>query len=328
MPGDRLISVPSPPTDPCAHGLNGQVQKRFGLVRHQQFGIKRRSFAQPVASRTHSAGRIEAEHLRRGRLERKVALQASALRRQQNILVLGRHDECALTELQSRRDCLGEPISSFAADGQSVDDDLDVVFAVALECGIVRELHDLPVDASANVAGFEHVLEQVAVLALLASDDRGEHQHLRVGSQGEDLSNDLLARLGGDRLAALRAVLGADAGEQHAQVVMNLRDGSHRAARIPTAGLLLDRDGWRQAGDRVDVRLLQLPEELPRVSAERFNIAPLAFGIERVEGERTLAAAGHAGEANQAIARQRDADVAQIMLARPTNNDVLNFSFH
>ena len=43
---------------------------------------------------------------------------------------------------------------------------------------------------------------------------------------------DLLARLGGDGPAALRAMALTDAGVEHAQIVVNLRDGADGRARI------------------------------------------------------------------------------------------------
>ena len=69
----------------------------------------------------------------------------------------------------------------------------------------------------------QHVREEVLVLALLAADDRGEDEEARPLGQGEDAGDDLLAGLGGDRPAALRAVALADAGEQDAQVVVRSR---------------------------------------------------------------------------------------------------------
>ena len=94
-------------------------------------------------------------------------------------------------------------------------------------------------------------------------------------------------------------MLPARAGEQHAQVVVNLRDRSDRAPRIPPAGLLLNGDGRTQTGDLVHVGLGQLPEELSGIGTKRFEIATLAFREECVKGKAALSAAGYAGETNQ-----------------------------
>ena len=56
---------------------------------------------------------------------------------------------------------------------------------------------------------------------------------------------------------------------------------------------LRDVDFWSieiagEALDEVDVGLLHLAEELPRVRGQRLHVAPLPLGVDRVEGERGL----------------------------------------
>ena len=94
-----------------------------------------------------------------------------------------------------------------------------------------------------------------------------------------------------ERDAVLRAVRIADAREQQAQVVVDLGDGADGRARVVAGRLLLDRDRRRQALDQVDVGLFHQLQELPRVGRQRLDVAALAFGVERVEGERGLARA-------------------------------------
>ena len=60
----------------------------------------------------------------------------------------------------------------------------------------------------------------------------------------------------GDRAAVVGAVGHADARPEQPQVVVDLGDGADRRARVVPGGLLLDRDGRREALDRVDVGLL------------------------------------------------------------------------
>ena len=78
----------------------------------------------------------------------------------------------------------------------------------------------------------------------------------------------------------------ADAGVEDAQVIVDLGDGADGGARIAAGRLLLDADGRRQAGEVIDIRLLQLAEELPGVARQRFDVAPLPLGVERVERQR------------------------------------------
>ena len=80
-------------------------------------------------------------------------------------------------------------------------------------------------------------------------------------------------------------------------------------------------DGLRPR-DEIDVGLGHLPEKLPGEARQAFDVAPLPFGIQRVERQRALARAAHAGQANQLVARQNEVDVPQIMLAGPFDDDI------
>ncbi len=140
-------------------------------------------------------------------------------------------------------------------------------------------------------------------------------------SQREHAVDHLADRLALDRQAGRRRIGHADARQQQAHVVVDLGDGADRRARVLRGGLLLDRDGRRQAVDLVDVRLLHHLQELARIGRQALDIAALAFGIDRVEGERRLAGAGQAGDHDQAVARQVEVDVLEIVLARAADRD-------
>jgi len=113
----------------------------------------------------------------------------------------------------------------------------------------------------------------------------------------------------------------AHAREQHAEVVVDLRDGADGRARILRGGLLLDRDRGRQSLDGVDLGLLHLLEELPGVGRQRLHVAPLAFGIDGVEGERRFAGAREPGDHDQLVARDLEIDVLEVVLAGAPDDD-------
>src|SRR6185312_5788307 len=113
----------------------------------------------------------------------------------------------------------------------------------------------------------------------------------------------------------------ADARPQQAHVVVDLGDGADGRARVLRGGLLLDRNGGREAVDLVDVRLLHHFEELARVGRQALDVAALAFRVDRVECERGFARAGQAGEHDQSVARNLHVDVFEIVLARAANGD-------
>ncbi len=73
----------------------------------------------------------------------------------------------------------------------------------------------------------------------------------------------------------------------------------------------------------IDVGLLHQLQELARIGRQRFHIAALALGIDRVESERGFAGAGQPGHHRQRIARNFDIDVLEIVLAGATDGDVL-----
>ena len=140
--------------------------------------------------------------------------------------------------------------------------------------------------------------------------------------QRQDLVDDLLGDLRRDGFRPQFGQCGcADARVQQPQVVVDLGHGADGGARIAARRLLVDGDRGRQALDVVDVGFLHLPEELARVRRQRFDVAALAFGVDRVERERALARAGEPGDHDELIARQREIDVLEVVLARALDDD-------
>src|SRR5262245_19685207 len=89
---------------------------------------------------------------------------------------------------------------------------------------------------------------------------------------------------------------------------------------------LLDGDGGREPFDRLDVRLLQLIEELPRVGAERLHVLALTLGEDGVKRQGALAGARDSGHDNQLIARDVDIVRLEIVLGGSANLDDLGLS--
>ena len=59
---------------------------------------------------------------------------------------------------------------------------------------------------------------------------------------------------------------------------------------IVAGRFLRDRNRRAQPRDEVDVGLGHLPEKLPGEAGQALDVTPLALGIQRVEGQRALAA--------------------------------------
>ena len=143
----------------------------------------------------------------------------------------------------------------------------------------------------------------------------------RSGRQREHLVDHLADGLRLQRVVVVRAARRADARVQQAQVVVDLGDGADGRARVVRGRLLLDRDRRRQALDVVDVGLLHHAQELARVGRQRLDVAALAFGVDRVEGQRGLARAGQAGDHDQLVARQVEIDVLEVVRPRAADAD-------
>ena len=181
----------------------------------------------------------------------------------------------------------------------------------------------LAVDPDADEALLAGRLEDPVALGLAVLDQRAEDEQPGAFGQGQDLVDDLLDRLALDLAAAVGAMRVADPGEQQPEVVVDLGHRAHRRARVAAGALLVDRDRRAQAVDLVDVRLLHLAEELAGVGRQALDVAALALGIDRVEGEAALARAGQPGDDHQPVARKRDRDVLQVVFAGTADDELI-----
>ena len=104
-----------------------------------------------------------------------------------------------------------------------------------------------------------------------------------------------------------------DAGKEHAQVVVNLRACAHRRTRVAARHLLLNGDGRRQTLDVVAFGLVHTAQKLAGVGREALHVAPLPFGIERVESQRRFTRARESGNHHQFVARDVYVDVFEVV---------------
>src|SRR5258708_712998 len=112
---------------------------------------------------------------------------------------------------------------------------------------------------------------------------------------------------------------------QQPLVVVNLGHRTPRRPRVLGRSLLVDRDRRREPFNDVHVGLFHLTEELPRVGRQRLDVPPLALGIDRVEGERRLARPRKTGEDHQLVARDRQRDVLEVVLAGAANRYLVDW---
>ena len=249
--------------------------------------------------------------------------------------VRGRHDHDALAQAQRRLHRVGQAsrirvrvlrvegsaVLIRVAHDEPVHDDLDGVPLVLVERGRLIEVEQLAVHADAHEALAPGCLEDAVAFRLAVLDERAQHEEAGAVRQRQDAVHDLLHAHARDLAAALGAVRVADAREQQAEVVVDLRHRADGGARVAAGALLVDGDGRREAIDLVDVRLLHLAQELAGVRGEALHVAALALRVDGVEGEAGLAAAGQAGDDDQPVAGQLDGDVLEVVLAGAANDE-------
>jgi hypothetical protein len=163
------------------------------------------------------------------------------------------------------------------------------VLALGFQCRWAVEVHDLAVDPCADETLRTQFVEQLQMLAFARRHDRREQHQCGPVGQCEQLVDHLAHRLRGQVDTVVRAARDAGACVQQAQIVVDLGYGTDRGAWVVRSRFLLDRDRRGQALDVVEVGLFHHRQELARVGRQRFDVAALALGINRIERERGFA---------------------------------------
>ena len=306
----QVMATAAPAHDGFAQGL--------GLIRHHERFIKDHQRAEPRTGRAGTVGRVEGEAARPQRLEGDAAVGAGILLGVERALTADNlHLHQPLGEAQRLLDAVGQARADGRLEDQAVDHRIDTVRALLVELRpLAFNLHERAIDPRADVALAQHQLAHLLVAALAPPDDGREQNQLRSLRQCHQAVDNLLGALRADGLAALRAVGVGDVAPEQTQVVEDFGDGGDDGTRVAAAGALLDGDGRGEPFDVLDLGLLQLVEELAGVGREALHVAPLAFGVERIEGQRALARPREAGDDGQRVARDTHIDVLEVILPR------------
>ena len=273
--------------------------------------------AEAGAHRARAVRVVERKHARGQLFDRDAAVVACIVLRERDRLAADHvRDDQAARQRGRGLDRIRDAAAGVRADDHAVDHDLDVVLLGLFELDLFAQVAHLAVHTHADIALLARVLEHLGVLALFAADDRRENLHARLFLQRHQPVDNLVDGLLMDLLAALGAVRRADVRPEQAQVVIDLGDRADRRTRVLRGGFLIDRDGGRQAVDVVHIRLVHLPQKLPRIAGQRLDIAALALGIDRVEREGRFARTGQAGQHDQLVTRDLDIYIFQVVLTR------------
>ena len=275
--------------------------------------------AEAIARAARADRRIEREQARLEFRQRVVADRTRESRREyrRRGFVVVHVDELgdAVAETQRGLEGFGETLLDVRRRTETIDHRFDGVFLAQRQRRHGIEFVQHAVDARADETLRAQLVEHLKMLALALADHRREQHEASFRIQCERRIDHLAHRLRLQRDVMIRTARRTHAREQQAQVVVDFGDRADRRTRIVRCRFLLDGNRRAQALDVIHIGLLHHRQELPRVRRQRFDIAPLAFRIDRVERERRLAGAGQSRDHDQAVARQIDVDVLQIVRA-------------
>ena len=306
----------------CRTGAQAAIEYRFRPIDNHLGRIQIVAASEAVALGTGSVGTVERERSRLQLRNADAAVGAGEARRIEGFVSVddGDQDETA-AEFHGQPDREFEAVFDSGLHQQAIHDDFDGVILALVEREVVLKVHQFAVDAGAGETVLDKLLHFFFEFAFAAASD-GRHDHYAiVGRERHDALHDLLGRLARNRLAAIRAMGHADRRVEQAQVIVDLGDGADGGARTAAGGFLFDGDRGAEAVDRVDVGALHLVEKLARVGRKRFDVAPLAFGVNRIESERGFAGAAEPRNDRQGIARNFDVNILQVVLARAAHRD-------
>ena len=263
------------------------------------------------------AGALRREYRLGHHGERGVALRHGVLERFQ-----GReHVRGAVAELERSRNGRAQFGLALRRCAHVGNRQLDPVLVKARETrpGVGRDKR--AVDAQVRVALAARPLGEIRVVALAIDYQRRKQADPRAAMLAQDARGDRVKALRLDRDFALRTVLHAELDEEQAQEMVDLGQRPDGGLAPAAARALLDRDRGRNAVDRVHVGTRGGLDELARIGIERLEVAALAFRKDDVKRERGLAGARDPGDDGEAVARKRNVDVLQVVLARAVHLD-------
>src|SRR6185437_5581663 len=311
----------------CDHA----VSDRQAAISDDQVWIDLESGAETGAFGARTEGRVERERARLKLFERQVVVGACKMLGKHPLamrIVFGQVDEFqgeqTARELERGLNRVGQPALRGLLHREPVDDHLDRVLLLLLQLRRLGQRIHHTVDAHPRESLGLQVGKEVGVLALATTNQRREYLEPGALVEFENPVDDLLRGLPGDGPTTNRAVRMPDAGVQQPQVVVDLGDGADRRSWVAVRRLLVDGDGRRETLDEIDVRFVHLAEELPGVGRQRLDVAPLAFGENRVEGEARLPRARKPGKDDQGVARQVERDVLEVVLARAADHQTID----
>ena len=208
------------------------------------------------------------------------------------------------------------------ADDQTVNDDLDIMFALFIEGRDVIKIDHLTINAGPLEASGMECHQVFTVFTFTAADNRRHQIEAGAIFKPDQRIDHLADSLAADRQACRRRVGDAHPCPQQTHIIIDFSDRTDSRTRIARCCFLLDGNGRGKALDQIDIRLLHHLQKLPGISGERFDIAALAFGVNRIKGKGGFARSGQPRQDNERIPWDIDGNVFQVMFPRAADMNI------
>ena len=181
-------------------------------------------------------------------------------------------------------------------DDDAVDDCLDGVDLVAVQCDLIVNGIDCAVNAYADESGLADIFQNGLIGPFAGAYDGCHHHDAGPVRKGCDGIGDLFGRLFGDFPSADRAVGNADAGKHQAEIVIDLGDRPYGGTGIARGAFLIDRNRGRKSFDDIYIGFVHLPQKLPGIGRQGFDVTPLPFRKDRVKCQGRFSGTGKSGD--------------------------------
>ena len=224
-----------------AHHVDAALRERELSIGNHKVGIDLQQGAEARACRTCAEGIVERKHARRELFDADAAIRAGVVLRKEHLFAVHHRDDrepVAETERGLKR--VRQAAFDAGLDHNAVDDRLDGVLKLFIQRGCIRNVVDRAVHAHANIALALELVEELLVLTFSAADAGRDDLRLGVLRQRHHAIDHLIDGLLFDGLSAIRAMRHTAARVEQTQIVVNLRDRTHRTARVMARALLID----------------------------------------------------------------------------------------
>ena len=308
-----------------SQGGDGAVGHALAAVRDNGVDVHVHNGSQALAVRAVALRRVEGEAVRLGFLQRKAALRIYQMLGEvgQGIALYIQDGQGAFSNIESPGHGIPDAAVVSRLGLEAVYHYLDEVGLVAVQGLHFLQFQDFSVDAHLGVAAAAQLVQELAVMALSAPDERGQQVALAARIPAHHQVYNLLIRVTHHLLSAFGGEGAGTLGIQQAQEVVDFRDSAHSASGVVARGFLLYGDDGGEAGDFFHLRLFQDAHEVLGIGGEGIHVAALAFGINGVERKRALAAAAEARDHYEFPSGNGYVNVLQVVRPRTPDLDIL-----